>query len=202
MGIIRVANAQHAVALNATDVPKPWYEMAETYIVPPKANVEKLFKMVLEDFRTMSNEAQQSVYKTLVINCHGMGEQTQQMSGPEIALGYGLAIGQGIRAGQEKLFAILAPVVDRIIIAACGADAGTRRNQSTAAGGSGAFSLREVARHAQATVTGGVHVQYAQPMSGDYLPKGCMDSWSGTVRTYDASGTQVDGRTGNSSTTG
>jgi hypothetical protein len=200
VGIIRISNPSSAIALNAEDVPMPWYQMNKTFKFLSTTDPETAFKKLVGLFQEMDVDGQ-STYKTLVINCHGFGRQTKNYSSDEApAYGYGLSLGTGILPGNEKLFQILNPVVSRIIITACGADGGTRRKSSSVQGGSGSFSLSSVAKYAEATVVGGKSTQHSQGGSG-YLPFGYIDEWSGSVRTYGPDGKQTSGtRNGNQST--
>lgn len=163
---------QPAMALNAHDVPQPWYKMENTRHVSSDVSPRDLLTnvaSVFEDFRRRFPGRR----RTLVINCHG-AENTPF-----------LGIGTGIAKQDAVHFKIIAPYVDDILITACFA-------------GSHISFLSTIAANAMASLKAGVSKQFtnyadtkAKPCLA-YYPTGQIDDWDGPVTVFNGFGNLVD----------
>jgi hypothetical protein len=154
--VIRIK--QPAMVLNAPDSPAR-YVMHATYDVPPSEAVDVFLRQV----RQVALRQPSKALKCLVINCHGLYHgQKPQWTG-----GYGLSLGRGIRYLNVHQFALLReggpdsrPLVDNIMITACGAAAVSPLDAN--GDGNGVNLCKKIAKHSGSYVTAANIIQIAE----------------------------------------
>ena len=180
--MIKISNPA-AMALNAYDVPPPWYRMTNTRQVAKDVAPRDLLNNVASVLKDL--KAKFGTPGTLIINCHGGSSPPK------------LGIGTGITKPDVVHFQKIAPYVSDIIIIACNA---ARANANQKFDGMDLMSL--IAKTANASVTAATEIQWPEtgPVADpNWLPVGYIDDWEGPVMYFNNKGDvkdiQVNGKT-------
>lgn len=167
---------QPSMALNAPDSPVR-YRMHVTYDVPATEEID----VVLRQVRQAALRQAGKVLNCLVINCHGFYRRDKG--------GYGLGLGRGIGWLNSHHFTLLLeggldsrPLVDHIMISACGAAAVSPLNAK--GDGNGLVLCKKIAMHSGAHVTAANAIQW----SGGRPAPNHMDSFEGLTMRFAPSG--------------
>lgn len=167
---------QPSMALNAPDSPIR-YRMAVTYNVPATEEID----VVLRQVRQAALRQPGKSLNCLAISCHGLYRDEQRALG-----GYGLALGRGIGWLNSLHFGLLReggddgrPLVDHIIISACGAADVSPLNKK--GDGNGVLLCQKIAMYSGAHVTASDAIQLVGPSSP---PPYYIDDFEGLTRRY------------------
>jgi len=172
---------QPSMALNAPDSPIR-YRMHVTYDVPATEEID----VILRQVRQAALRERGKALNCLAISCHGLYRLDKQgrMMG-----GYGLALGRGIGWLNAHHFSLLReggldgrPLVDHIMISACGAAAVSPLNAK--GDGNGVALCKKIAMYSGAHVTASDAIQLVR----DSPPPYHIDDFEGLTRRYAPSG--------------
>jgi hypothetical protein len=170
---------QPSMALNARDSPIR-YRMHVTYDVPATEEIDVVLRQVRQAALRQAGKA----LNCLAILCHGFYRDEQRTMG-----GYGLALGRGIGWLNSHHFSLLReggidsrPLVDHIMITACGAAAVSPLNKT--GDGNGVALCKKIAMHSGAHVTASDAIQLVPRDPPPYH----IDDFEGLTRRYAPSG--------------